>query len=503
MAYSIITTVGNGTSQYPINFTLGFNSRTEVRCRVNNEVDGLGDPVYKTLTWINDGLVEVADGPYDADDDLVFTRTVDKTELIHDYQDGEPIDEVNLDESNKQNLMAIHEILDGRLESPLANDLDMGGFRIINMAPAEDPDDAVTFEQIEEVVENIADINTIAANIANVNIVAGIDTEITTVAGISANVTTVAGISAAVTTVAGISAAVSTVSGIAANVTTVAGVAASITTLAPIAANITTVAGIAANVTTVAGISAAVSNVSSISAAVSNVSSISAAVSGVNTIAANVTTVAGISANVTTVAGISAAVTTVAGVSAAVSTVSTNIASVNTVSAAITNVNTVATNIANVNTVAGISANVTTVAGISANVTTVAGISANVTTVAGIASDVTTVATIGTKRPSATDSGSQTFALVDADTVQIYTGAGGHTWTIPTNGAVAFPTDSEIEIFNKTANNLTLTASATVTVNRVASPGTGVTIPPDTGAMVKKIGTNEWLHFGPTSTEWV
>lgn len=148
MAYSIIETVGNGSSQYPINFTLGYNSQDEVKCQVNGAVDGLGDPVYSALTWINPGLVEVAGGPFDGDDDLVFTRTVDKTELIHDYSNGEAIEELNLDESNKQNLMAIHEILDGRLESPLVQDLDMGNHRIINLEDGVDPQDAVTVGQI-------------------------------------------------------------------------------------------------------------------------------------------------------------------------------------------------------------------------------------------------------------------------------------------------------------------------------------------------------------------
>ena len=149
MAYSIIEVVGNGTSQYPINFTLGFNSRTEVQCRVNDEVDGLDGPVYRDLTWINDGLVEVAGGPFTGSDSLRFTRTVDKSELIHDYSNGEPIEELNLDQSNKQNLFAIQEILDGRLEAPLANNLDMGGYRITNLADGIDPQDAVTMGQVD------------------------------------------------------------------------------------------------------------------------------------------------------------------------------------------------------------------------------------------------------------------------------------------------------------------------------------------------------------------
>lgn len=168
MAYSIIETVGNGTSQYAINFTLGFNSRTEVTCQVNNEVDGLNDPVHRTLSWINDGLVEVAGGPFDSGDTLVFRRTIDKTELIHDYENGEPIEERNLDESNKQNLMSIHELLDGRFESPLAQDLDMGGHKIINLAPGTELTDAVNLEQLT---------NFIGGGGGSVNSVTGLNTD--------------------------------------------------------------------------------------------------------------------------------------------------------------------------------------------------------------------------------------------------------------------------------------------------------------------------------------
>lgn len=147
MAHSIITYEGDGvTTQYALNFTLGFLSREDVQCRVNDEVDGLGDPAYRTLTWITDGLVEIqGDVPEDGDS-IVFTRTVDKTALVHDYENGDPIEESNLDESNKQTMMAVHEFLDGRIES-FSDDLDMTGFKITNMAPGTESGDAVEYDQ--------------------------------------------------------------------------------------------------------------------------------------------------------------------------------------------------------------------------------------------------------------------------------------------------------------------------------------------------------------------
>lgn len=152
MAYSIIQYTATGlTNTYAINFALGFNNRNEVTCQVNNEVDGLNAPVYRTLTWINDGLATVDGALLTAGWPVVFKRTVSKTTLVHDYSNGEAIEESNLDESNKQNLMAVHEVLDGRLSSALQQDLDMGTHKIINLVDGVNPQDAVTFSQLNGV----------------------------------------------------------------------------------------------------------------------------------------------------------------------------------------------------------------------------------------------------------------------------------------------------------------------------------------------------------------
>lgn len=153
MAFSIISTTATGLSNtFPINFTLGFNNRNEVTCQVNNEVDGLGAPVYRSLSWVNDGLVNVLPATLiPAGQPVVFKRTILKTALIHDYSNGEAIEESNLDESNKQNLMAIHELFDGRFTSPFQQDLDMGTYSIKNLKDGINPQDAVTFQQLNNI----------------------------------------------------------------------------------------------------------------------------------------------------------------------------------------------------------------------------------------------------------------------------------------------------------------------------------------------------------------
>lgn len=89
MANSIITVLGNGsTTQYPLNFTLGILSRDYVTCRVGSEVDGLGAPVYRTLEWVTDGLVNIQGAVPGNNVPIVFKRTVPKDELQHDYSDG-------------------------------------------------------------------------------------------------------------------------------------------------------------------------------------------------------------------------------------------------------------------------------------------------------------------------------------------------------------------------------------------------------------------------------
>lgn len=106
MALSTIEYTGDGvTTSRVINFPNGFLSREDVTL----EVDG----VPTDFTWVTDGLVTVSPASAVGAAE-VFYRTVDKDTLIHDYSDGVPIEEENLDESNLQLLMAIQEIVDGR-----------------------------------------------------------------------------------------------------------------------------------------------------------------------------------------------------------------------------------------------------------------------------------------------------------------------------------------------------------------------------------------------------
>lgn len=122
------------------------------------------------------------------------------------------------------------------------------------------------------------------------------------------------------------------------------------------------------------------------------------------------------------------------------------------------------------------------------------------TAAAASASAAASSATAAAKRSIIEESGSVTFALADANTYQRYTGGGGHVWTVPAAASVDFADGDEIDGFNATAFNLTLTAAANVTINGVTAGS--VTVPPYSGFSFKNITGNTWDHSGFAADSW-
>lgn len=144
MALSRVIRTGDGTTvQFVIDFALGYISEDDVTCRVGDEADGSGDPVYRTITFLSDTLVEISGAAPGDGVQVVFDRTVEKESKLVNFSDGDILDEDNLDTAFDQILMAVHEVLDGRFTA-LNDDLDMGGFRLVNAGDPVDPQDAAT-----------------------------------------------------------------------------------------------------------------------------------------------------------------------------------------------------------------------------------------------------------------------------------------------------------------------------------------------------------------------
>jgi hypothetical protein len=103
-------------------------------------------------------------------------------------------------------------------------------------------------------------------------------------------------------------------------------------------------------------------------------------------------------------------------------------------------------------------------------------------------------------RPSDSLDAAQTFALADAGRLQRLTGATNRIWTIPANATVAFPNETEIEVFNDGTATLTLTAASGVTVNNVTAGSISLTA--NQGGVLKKVDTNRWIYMGDNKSLW-
>lgn len=154
MAYSVNTYTGDGTTtQFAVNFTLGYLSQLHVFCAVEGEVDGQGDPIYRTLTWITDSLVDIGTAPA-LGLGIKVRRITPKNVLMHDFQDGAVMNESNFDESHLQNLMIAHELLDGfgQDDASRQENLDMLTYKVINLGDPTQPQDAVTKEYTDSTI---------------------------------------------------------------------------------------------------------------------------------------------------------------------------------------------------------------------------------------------------------------------------------------------------------------------------------------------------------------
>ncbi|KJC51081.1 hypothetical protein UP09_03275 [Bradyrhizobium sp. LTSP885] len=137
MAYSRVVATGDGsTKQFAVNFALDYLKQSDVTCRVGGE---LAD---RAITFLSTNLIQVSGTAVPAGVKVVFTRTVAKDSLLVNYHNGDQLDEDNLMTAQKQAMMAVHEVIDGRF-APLSADWDFNGFRAVNVgAPIADTDAA-------------------------------------------------------------------------------------------------------------------------------------------------------------------------------------------------------------------------------------------------------------------------------------------------------------------------------------------------------------------------
>lgn len=158
MALSVIVVPGDGvTTQFSIPFALGYINQSDITCRVGTEVDGLGNPLYRTLTFMTADTVQVSGTPAGVGVPVTFRRTVTRNQLLVDWENGTVMEETNMNIAQKQALMLVHEVLDGQFDQ-FQNDINMNGFQMYNLGYPTVDSQAASKKYVDDVVDDVVTI---------------------------------------------------------------------------------------------------------------------------------------------------------------------------------------------------------------------------------------------------------------------------------------------------------------------------------------------------------
>lgn len=72
-----------GDPLFPVNFSLGYLKKADVGVYVKGELDGAGEQIYRTFTWVGTSNVRLDVAP-PVPSVVVVERTVSKTQLLVD-----------------------------------------------------------------------------------------------------------------------------------------------------------------------------------------------------------------------------------------------------------------------------------------------------------------------------------------------------------------------------------------------------------------------------------
>lgn len=114
MSYSKVTrTYDTGETAWATGFALGQLDVSHIRVRVNNEQDGLGNPIYREFTYNPDnGYVSFDPTGLVDGDKIHIERVTPINQMEVDFAGGADLTRANFDRSAKQTLMAVQELAD-------------------------------------------------------------------------------------------------------------------------------------------------------------------------------------------------------------------------------------------------------------------------------------------------------------------------------------------------------------------------------------------------------
>lgn len=109
MGLSMNTFLYSGSTDFDLNFALGYTSKSDVTCYKDGAI-----PVDVEFDWLTDSRVRVDDTHLSVGDTLVFRRTVSKTSLPVDLKQPSNLTRENVETAVLHSLYAFHELIDGR-----------------------------------------------------------------------------------------------------------------------------------------------------------------------------------------------------------------------------------------------------------------------------------------------------------------------------------------------------------------------------------------------------
>lgn len=152
MSYTYTVDIGDGTKTI---FPFSFAGQDEGYLSVSNvQVFVAGTSVPFTIPTNDPNKVYLTSAP-PLGAEVLIRRIMPKNVPYSDFSRGNPFSQDTLNDTNLQMLYVIQEILDGFLPDGFyfKGDLNMGGHKIVNMAPGSEEGDAVNWEQLQEQVE--------------------------------------------------------------------------------------------------------------------------------------------------------------------------------------------------------------------------------------------------------------------------------------------------------------------------------------------------------------
>lgn len=109
MGLSILQFEFVGETDFDLNFALGYASKSDIDCYVNGDF-----PINVEFDWLTDSRVRIETTNVQVGDEIVFTRTVNKSELPIDLTIDGNLTRENVETAVLHTLYAQHELLDGR-----------------------------------------------------------------------------------------------------------------------------------------------------------------------------------------------------------------------------------------------------------------------------------------------------------------------------------------------------------------------------------------------------